>query len=346
MEETRTGEDSAMTSRELAFEALNHRTPGKLPFTLYLEKTLLNKLLDIWGSRDAWPCPPDDIIRILWEIEDHDVTANGFKDRFDCEWKRGEGGYTFINPPLKEPDASQIPQIDLVTQLDTEKIVKIRQEHPDRFIFYQFTACFGERLWCLRGLEQILMDYLLEPNFVHAALDVLMEMHMEALEKILPLPIDGVTFGDDFGTQNGLMISRDVFLKFFKPRLAKMYQKVRLAGKVVGHHSCGDNTEIMGDLIDIGLQVFHPLQPEAMDIRRAKKNFGRDLTFRGGIGTQGVIVFGTPEQACTEVREAVRTLSEGGGYFLETAKPLPQETPIENAIAVIEEMSRVMNYQF
>lgn len=83
-----------------------------------------------------------------------------------------------------------------------------------------------------------------------------------------------------------------------------------------------------------------------MDICRIKKDYGRDLTFRGGIGTQGDIVFGTPEQARGEVRRAVKILSEGGGYLLETAKPLPEETPVENAIAVIEEMNRVMNYVF
>lgn len=335
-----------MTSRELAFKALRHETPERIPYTLYLNKTLLNKMSELWGPRDAWPCPPDDIIRILWEVEDHDVTADGFKDRFGCEWKREEGGYTFVNPPLKEPDASQIPRIDLVPQSDIEKIVKMRREHPDKFIFYQFTACFGERLWNLRGLEQILMDYLLEPDFAQAALDILLEMHMAALEKILLLPVDGITFGDDFGSQRGMMVSRDVFCKFFKPRLAKMYAKVRSAGKAVGHHSCGDNTEIMGDFVDIGLQVFHPLQPEAMNIRRIKKEFGKDLTFRGGIGTQGAIVFGSPDQARAEVREAVKILSENGGYFLETAKPLPEETPIENAIAVIDELTRVMNYQF
>ena len=335
-----------MTSRKFAFEALNHKTPERIPFTLYLEKPLFERLSDFWGPRGQWPCPPDDIIRILWDVEDHDVTKKGFKDRFGSPWKKEEGGYTFVNPPLKEPDASQIPRIDLVSQSDIEKIVKMRRMHSDKFIFYQFTACFGERLWCLRGLEQTLMDYLLEPNFVHAALDILMEMHMEALEKILTLPIDGVTFGDDFGTQKGLMISRDIFLTFFKSRLAKMYEKVRLAGKVVGHHSCGDNAEIMGDFIDIGLQVFHPLQPETMNISRIKKEFGKYLTFRGGIGTQGVIVFGSPEQARREVRQAVKILSKEGGYFLETAKPLPQETPIENAIAVIEEFMRVMNYQF
>jgi uroporphyrinogen decarboxylase len=336
----------AATSRELVLQAVNHQEPQRIPFTLYVAKPLYNKLVNMWGPREQWPCPADDTIRILWPVEVVDISPEIFKDRFGGQWQREHGGYTFINPLLKEPDASQIPRIEIVPQSDIELIIETRKLNPGRFIYYQFSGTFGERLWCLRGLEQTLMDYLLEPGFVHKALDILMEMHMEALDKILPLPIDGVTFGDDFGSQRGLMISRRIFLDFFKPRLAKMYEKVRLACKIVMHHTCGDNTEIMADLIDIGLQVFHPLQPEAMDICYSKREFGKYLTFRGGIGTQGDIVFGTSRQAREEVSRAVKVLSKGGGYLMETAKPLPEETPIENVNAVIDEMTRVMHYQF
>jgi len=335
-----------MTSRELALTALNHKEPERLPWTLYLAAPLSKKLEQRWGPRANWPCPPDDLIRILWEVEVNDVTPAGFTDLFGCQWRREAGGYNFVNPPLKEPDPGLIPQIDLVPQTDVTRILEARQRRPDAFIFYQFTSCFGERLWNLRGLEQALTDYLLEPDFVHAALEILMEMHLQALDKILPLPIDGVTFGDDFGSQRGLMISRDIFRTFFRPRLAKMYGKVRAAGKVVGHHSCGDNTDLMQDFVDIALQVFHPLQPEAMDIRGIKRAYGKHLTFRGGIGTQGNIVFGTPQQARAEVRNAVKALCQGGGYWLETVKPLPVETPLENAMAVIDEMTKVMQYEF
>lgn len=335
-----------MTSCDFVLMAVSHREPPRIPFTLYVAPPLYERLVQYWGPRNCWPCPPDDTIRILWEVEDHDATQSGFKDRFNCEWQREQGGYVFVNPPLTEPNASQIPRIDLVQESDAKRIIAARKARPDAFIFYQFTACFGERLWNLRGMEQTLMDYLLAPDFVHTALDLLLEMHMRALDKLLPLPIDGVTFGDDFGSQRGLMISRQIFLTYFKPRLAKLYERVRSAGKIVGHHSCGDNTELMKDFIDIGLMVFHPLQPEAMDISFIKHEFGRHLTFRGGIGTQGAIVFGSPEEAQAEVRKAVKILSAGGGYLLETAKPLPEETPLENAMAVIEEMGRVMNYQF
>lgn len=247
-----------------------------------------------------------------------------------------------MNPPMTEPDASRIPRIELITDQDVRNILSIRQANPGSFIFFQFTATFGERLWNLRGMEQTFMDYLLEPTFVHEALDCLMESHMDALNKLLELPIDGVTFCDDFGAQKGLMFSRSVFLEFFKPRYSVMYERVRKAGLVVGHHSCGDNTELMRDFIDMGLQVFHPLQAEAMDIRLIKSEYGSDLTFRGGIGTQGALVFGAPWEAMREIRESVRILAEGGGYLLETCKPLPEGTPLENAMATIETLGEVV----
>ncbi len=329
-----------MNSRSIVLNAIAHRTTSRLPFTLYLSEPVAVQLTRILGPREEWPCPSDDLIRILWNVEAENVSQDIFKDRFGCEWQREAGGYTFINPPLATPDSAMIPIINLVTDEDIAEILTMRRKHPDAFIFYQFTACFGERLWNLRGMEQTMTDYLLEKRFVHQALDILLEMHFAALDRLLEMPVDGITFGDDYGSQRGLMISRDVFREFFKPRLSMLYEKVRRAGKIAGHHSCGDNTVIMGDFIDIGLQVFHPLQPEAMDIRKIKREFGRDLAFRGGIGTQGKLVSGTPLEAADEVSRAVDVLAEGGGYLLETSKPLPPETPIANAIAIIEEFSR------
>ena len=311
-----------------------------------MAQPLHDKLAAQWGPRANWPCPPDDLVRVLLEIEVSDVTETGFRDRFGCQWVRHDAGYVFADPPVSEPDASMIPRVELVPDEDIERIRQARADRPDAFLFYQFTFTLNERLWTLRGFEQALMDYLTEPSYVDAALDVLMEMHWTALDKLLASPIDCVSFGDDYGTQKGLIFSRDVFRRFLKPRLAQLYERVRSAGKIVGQHSCGDNTELMGEFIDIGLQIFHPVQPEAMDIATIKREFGRHLALRGGIGTQGDIIFGTPDQARAVVRDAVKVLSDGGGYLIEPAKPFPAETPVANIMAVIDEMTRVMNYEF
>ena len=146
-----------MSSRDIVLKTINHEQPERVPWTLYLSSELKEKIEKIWGTRENWPCPPDDTIRILWEVEVDNVTPDVFKDSFGCEWKREYGGYIFVNPPLIEPDAGDIPVIDLVPQSDIDKIIETRKLNPDKFIFYQFTTTFGERLWCLRGLEQSLI---------------------------------------------------------------------------------------------------------------------------------------------------------------------------------------------
>ncbi len=333
------------TSREKVLDAVYRREADSLPATLYLDKAIQTKLAETYGYRAAEQFT-NDTVRILWNVEHTNINDREFRDPFGVRWIRSDGGYFFEDPLLPEPNASLIPRIKLLEPADRENILAIRQANPDKFIFFQFTMTFGERLWALRGMENYLMDLVEYPDFVHNALDILLEMHLEALETLVHLPIDGITFGDDFGTQKGLMISPRQFRTFFKPRMAVLYQKVRNAGLVVGAHSCGDNTAIMKDYIDLGLQVFHPLQPECMDIAYIKKTYGRDLTFRGGIGTQGAVVWGSPDEVRKMVFDAATVLGRGGGYLLEPCKPLPPETPIENAMAFIEAMEKARQFQF
>ena len=335
-----------ITSAELCRQAIGHTAPPRLPWTLYLTDEIEGRLIERWGPRKAWPCPEDDVVKIVWPLEFTDVSDEGFTDMFGCRWHGEHGGSHFGPALLPELDAKIMPSVELIRDWDVERIQRTRAEHPDKFIFYQLTITFGERLWTLYGMENILVAYLAEPAFIHAALDRLLEMHLVALDRLLALPIDGISIGDDYGAQRSLMIGPDIFREFYKPRLAVMYEKVRQAGKVIMHHSCGDNTEIMGDFVDIGLEVFHPLQPEAMDIRGIKREFGRDLAFRGGIGTQRGMVFGSPEAAREEIRSAVEILSVDGGFLLEPSKPLPEDAPMDNVIAVIEEMCRAMHYDF
>ena len=101
-------------------------------------------------------------------------------------------------------------------------------------------------------------------------------------------------------------------------------------------HSCGTITDILPDLIEIGVEVVNPLQPEAMEVEYCQKEFGRDLTFWGGLGSQSTIPFGTPAAIHAEVRRLCTEMGRGGGYILAPAKSLQPETPTENAAAMVE----------
>jgi uroporphyrinogen decarboxylase len=127
--------------------------------------------------------------------------------------------------------------------------------------------------------------------------------------------------------------------KFFKPRVTQVFKRIHEHGKYAAIHSCGDNTDIMEDLIGIGLDIFHPFQPEAMDVVEMKRRYGERVTFNGGIGTQGALVHGSPDDVRREIRSALRELGRGGGFVIEPAKALRPEVPMENIAALIDELT-------
>jgi len=120
--------------------------------------------------------------------------------------------------------------------------------------------------------------------------------------------------------------------------MEKLYRRVHEAGKYTLTHCCGSIAEIIPDLIEIGLDVYESVQPEAKNNSpyELKKKYGDKITFWGALGSQSTVPFGTPQDIRKEVRRLCSELGKGGGYILSPAKPLQPETPVENAVAVIE----------
>jgi hypothetical protein len=148
---------------------------------------------------------------------------------------------------------------------------------------------------------------------------------------------------DGWGTQNmGLLMGPKHWRRFFKPRLARMFSRVREAGKLVYLHSDGAISEIFPDLIEIGLDIYNPLQPEIIDIYSIKKEFGERLSFHGGIGVQKLLPYETPVEISKTVEETKKRLGEGGGYLLSQAHPdgILGDTPTENVVALLESLDR------
>jgi len=324
-----------MTAREIVLEAVNHRETEIIPYFLSIDAEIWEKLDAHYGGRENFPEHETFFAGSGVEWRAEDLPNNRFRDIFGVVWTQGNI-FHIVEPVLKEPSLKGFTFPTLIKGEDVPALAKLCEENADKFLTYNFGLLFWERAWALRGMENILMDMAAEPAFVHGLFERLMEMHLEALDKILHLPFDSIRFGDDFGGQRGLIMGLPHWRNYIKPRLAKMYGKARDAGKIVSIHSCGDNSEILGEMIDIGLQIFNPAQPEANDLPALKKQYGKDLTFEGGIGTQVTLPFGTPEQVREEIRRCRAVLGRGGGYIMTTTKPLRPEVPVENAVAAVE----------
>jgi|YNPBryunderm2012_1023409.scaffolds.fasta_scaffold04784_4 uroporphyrinogen decarboxylase len=210
------------------------------------------------------------------------------------------------------------------------------QKHSGEYL----VVCTGyngifERAWALRGFEEFMLDLALNASSVKRLLDIVTDYKVEVAKQIVQAGFKCAHTGDDFGSQRGLLISRDVWRKHFKPRWARVWKVYKDAGLPVIHHSCGNVTELIGDMIDIGLDVLEPVQP-VMDLAYLKREFGRYITFYGGIDTQELLPYGTPEEVKAMAKETIKTLGTGGGLIVAPAQEIMRDVPIENVVALVE----------
>jgi len=198
------------------------------------------------------------------------------------------------------------------------------KQNQDRFLVATMGFLLFERAWTLRGMDAILMDMIESPGFVHSLLDAITEYYLAQVELAVSQDIDAVRFGDDWGSQRGLIMGPALWREFIKPRLARLFGAVRGAGKCAMIHSCGDVREVLPDLIECGLNVFNPFQPEVMDVYETKKRYYGKLSFYGGISVQRLLPRGTPDEVRQETRRLVRELGRGGGYIAAPSHAIPR----------------------
>jgi len=326
----------SMTCKERVYAALAFEETEVIPYNISIDPPVAERLDEYYGGRENWPRYENHFAGMGWNMRAEDLGGGLWRDPFGVVWQDGNI-FHITEPLLPEPRLKGVEFPPVVPEEEVPRIEQFCRDHADKFTVYGLGMLFFERAWALRGMENLLLDFVLHPEFVEELFDRLMQLHLDALDRLLPLEgLDCILFGDDFGQQRGLIMGPTHWRHFLKPRLAKMYGKVRDAGKVVAIHSCGDNTPILEDLIEIGVQIFNPFQPEAMDIFAMKRKYGQRIVFNGGIGTQRTLPYGTPEEVREEIRTAARFLSRGGGYVMETAKPLRPEVPTENAVAALE----------
>jgi len=205
-----------------------------------------------------------------------------------------------------------------------------------RFVIATLAFTLFERSWTLAGMEEILMAMAAGDPFADELFDGILAYDEAVVRRALAFDIDGVRFGDDWGQQRGLIMGPALWRTYIKPRVRRLYGVVKAAGRRVFIHCCGKIDEIFPDLIECGVDVFNPFQPEVMDVQEVKRRYGRDLTFFGGISTQKTLPYGTVSQARDEVRRLIDTIGRDGGYIAAPAHDVPRDARPENVAAVLD----------
>ena len=213
------------------------------------------------------------------------------------------------------------------------------QAHADRVVVGGLNTAFFSNSFRMIGFERFLLSLAADPEFTRTLLDRMVDMYLElndAAFTALNGTVDVYMFGADYGSQESLLMSRQMWLDYFFENTKRICAHAHSHGLKVMMHSCGAIFELIGDLIDAGVDMLDPIQLTAkgMGMDRLTEHFGGRIVFHGGIDTQHVLPEGTPDQVRTHAREVIDGLSAKGGYIFCPSQILSPDISDENIEAM------------
>lgn len=330
-----------MTPRQIVQAQIDHRETPTVPYTLAYEEDVGQRLDEHFGG-PAWR---QRVVPYLVQCggvchpPTETIDATHHRDAFGTVWRTDELPNVVVKPGLRRPSMAgyAFPTASDFLDEDTKEATRQRLAAAADSFTTVSAPCLWQS-WYVRGFETTLMDCVAEEDFYAELLQHFAELTLAVVEACADLPADAIMMGDDWGVQRGILLGPERWRRFFKAHYARIFQAIHDQGKRAIMHCCGSAADIMGDVVEIGLDVLESVQPEAagMNPYGLKRAWGDRITFWGGLGSQSTIPFGTPDQVRGEIRRLRREMSVGGGYILAPAKPLRPETPTENAVAVVE----------
>ena len=330
-----------MNDRERVLATLNHKQPDKIPYNIHFTKKAHAKMVEFYKDIDFESKIGGCFVDLgVYDYNYKKISANIWDDRFGVRWdRRVDKDIGAVCNCLVDPgniDKYRFPDPGTDGCFKDNTPTYIPRTNSGNFFIVQLGFSLFERAWTLAGMENFLMAMVSNEDFVNKLLDKILEYNLQWIDKALFLDIDAMLFGDDWGTQNGLLMGPKLWRKFIKPRIKQMYHAVKRKGKYVFIHSCGKVDEIFPDLIECGLDLFNPFQPEVMDVFDMKKKYGDSLSFYGGISTQKTLPYGTVGQVRDEVKQLLDVVGKDGGYIAAPAHAIPPDAKPENIAAMIE----------
>ncbi len=264
-----------------------------------------------------------------------------------------DGGFYFdwVDFPIKEPtmealDGYQWPKpdpLELNQQLRAQ--AKYLYENTDYALVGSGVIGGGifEQPARVMGLTNFLMALASEPAFADRLMEQITDIYIESCNNYLDQVgeyLQVFTYWDDVNTQNGWMISPDVFRRMIKPKEKRLVEAIkRKTNAKLFFHGCGAAFDLIPDLIDLGFDIINPVQTSAkgMDPKRLKAAYGKDIVFwGGGVDAQRTMPFGTPQQVADEVRQRIDELAPGGGFVFAAVHNIQASDPPDNIITAFD----------
>jgi uroporphyrinogen decarboxylase len=348
-----------MTSKERVQMAINHEEPDKVPLDSWMAPEVadeLVKILNVDTSRDAFALGKrlgnDFFYRAVGFCEGFStiydeskkVAENLYQDTFGIKWsykRQAYGGYCeMVEHPLADIgkySSFKWPDPLAVSKAGLEENRQLIARDGKQYGIIGAVACsMLEGAWYLRGLDNFLMDLATDLDFVGDLLDHTMNHSLALSRELVKMGVDILWWGDDFSVESGPLMRPDLFRQLLVPRYSKVFSELRKIDRNVkiAFHCDGKVEWALDDLIESGVDIINPLQPDVNDVPAVKRKYGKKLSVWGNVDTRKIMSRGTALEVVEEVKNVIRTLSPGGGHLLSSNHTI-QATPraVENTIA-------------
>ena len=359
-----------MTPKDRVHMAVNHEEPDKVPLDSWIAPEVADQLVTMLGidtSADPFALAKrlgnDFLYRMVGFCEGFStmydeskkIGDNLYQDDFGIKWSykaQEHGGYCeMVEHPLSDlstydqfvwPDPLEVSKVGL-----EENRVMIERDGKEYGIIGGVACSMMEGAWYLRGLENLLMDLANNLDFVNDLLDHCLEHSLALSRELVRMGVDILWWGDDFSVESGPLMAPDLFRQLLIPRYARVIEELRGIDKNIkfAFHCDGKVEWALDDLVEIGVDIINPLQPDVNDVAAVKKRFSKRLTVWGNVDTRNVMSKGSVVDVVEEVKKVIGTLSPGGGHLLSSNHTI-QATPraVENTMAFYWAAHTFRNY--
>lgn len=350
-----------MTHRENFLAAMRRQPCERVPFQFMFCASLKEELKKRYGTDDvvqAFDMPLQYIFlpkpKVMPDYRKYHKNPDEltYIDEWGVGHKRGSVAHftKFYSPMAEFTTPEEVEAYPFPDILNEERWAEVHRQvekaHNENRAAVYFAIQVFEPAWYLRGLENMLVDFLADEDMAAACLNKMCDIQCKVAKKAAESGVDMIMFGDDVGSQRALMMSLEVWRKWIKPATAATIKAAKDVNPNVlaMYHSDGDINMIIPELIEIGVDILNPIQPECIDPIEIKKLYGDRLSFLGTVGTQTVMPYGTPEEVRSTVKKMIETVGQGGGLTIAPTHLLEPEVPWENIEAFVKAVREFGNY--
>ncbi len=195
-----------------------------------------------------------------------------------------------------------------------------------------------ETAYLMRGIDRLMVDFYVQPDYVDLLFTRLSEQRLVQARMFAEAGVDAIRIGDDIATQQALLVSPALYRERIKPHHKAAIEAAReiIPDLHVEYHSDGRLTDLLDDLIEIGVTSINPVQPECMDLREISRQYGDRLVLWGCTAVQSTYAHGTPEDIKRETEELLRDVASGHGLVIQFMNIILTPTVLRNLAAFFE----------